>query len=287
VSIEFASKGEGRILYVVIGLLLLHLTLISIQVEDPSGMLLFKRLVLQAGAPILNGSASVSRTVDKWWTGYIWLHGARGENARLREDVRQLELLNSRLVQEREENSRLLRLLAFSTSLPYKTLGAHVIGRAPNFLSNTLYLDRGSEDGVRSDQPVLAAGGVVGRTVLVTRKGCQVQLLTNGDASIGVLIERTRIPGVLRGTENLLLDLKYISNTEEVNAGDILISSGLDGIYPKGLPVGKVIDSQKGKTGFRALKVAPAADLVRIEEVLIVLGTPAPVPTPPEPRTGQ
>jgi rod shape-determining protein MreC len=287
VSIELAAKGEGRIVYVVIGLLLLHLTLISIQVEDPSGMLLLKRLFLQVGTPILSGTSSLSRATGNMWRGYIWLHGARGENARLRENVRQLELLNSKLLEAREENVRLQQLLGFRGSIPFETKGARVIGRAPNFLSNTIYLDRGSADGIGVNQPVVSDGGVIGRTVLVTRNSCQVQLLTNADASIGVVIERTRIPGVLHGTENMLLNLNYISNLEEVNVDDTLVTSGLDGIYPKGLPVGRIVDSQKGKTGFRMLRVAPHADLIRIEEVLILSGTPKPVAFPSLPEAGK
>jgi rod shape-determining protein MreC len=287
VSIEFAARGEVRIVYVVLALLLLHLTLISIQVEDPSGTLLFKRWVLWTGAPILNSSASVSRAAGNLWNGYLWLRGARAENAQLKEDVRQLALLNSNLAQAQQENARLQRLLNFAASLPYQTLGAHVIGRAPIFLSNTLYLDRGSVHGVRASQPVVSDTGVLGRTVLVTATNCQVQLLTNADASIGVMIERTRTPGVLRGTENLLLNLNYISNTEEVNVGDILVTSGLDSIFPKGLPVGKVVESQKGKTGFRAIRVEPDADMVRIENVLILLGLPKPLAGLPAPGAGK
>lgn len=271
-SIELAAKGEGRILYVVLALLLLHLTLISIQVEDPPGTLLIKRWVLWASAPILNGSASVARQTAGLWNEYLWLRGARSENTQLREDVRQLTLLNSSLNQAQQENARLQRLLNFEAVSPYQTLGAHVIGRTPNFLSNTLYLDRGSRQGVRASQPVVSDAGVIGRTVLVTAADCQVQLLTNADASIGVMLERTRTPGVLHGTENLLLNLNYISNTEDVNVGDTLITSGLDSIYPKGLPVGKVVESQKGKTGFRAIRVEPYADMIRIENVLILLG---------------
>ena len=91
----------------------------------------------------------------------------------------------------------------------------------------------------------------------------------------------------MRGTENLLLNLNYISNTEEVNVDDTLVTSGLDSIYPKGLRVGKVVDSQKGKTGFRAIRVAPDADMVRIEEVLILSGMPKPLADPPVPDTGK
>ncbi len=275
-SIELAARGEGRIFYVVLALLLLHLTLISIQVEDPAGTLLIKRWVLWAESPFLNGSARATRQAGSLWNGYLWLRGARAENAQLRDQVRQLVLLNSSLTQAQQESERLQRLLNFEAVAPCKSLGAHVIGRAPNFLSNTLYLDRGSMHGVSSSMPVVTDAGVIGRTVLVTATSCQVQLLTNADASIGVMIERTRTPGVLRGTENLRLNLNYISNTEEVIVGDILVTSGLDRIYPKGLPVGRVVESQKGKTGFRAIGVMPNADMIRIEDVLILLGVPKP-----------
>lgn len=286
-SIDFASKGEGRPLYVVAALLLLHLTLISVQVQDPSGTLLFKRWVMVAGAPVLKGSSDVSRTLSRFWTGYVWLHGTRAENERLKDDMRQLALLNSGLEQAKDENARLRLLLVFRENLGCRALGARVIGRTPNFLSNTLFLDRGWQDGVRPDQPVISETGVVGRTVLVTRDNCQVQLLTNADASVGVMIDRTRTPGVAHGTENLLLDLKYVANTEEVNAGDYLLTSGLDGVFPKGLPVGKVVDSQKGTTGFRVIRIEPSADMVRIEEVLILLGIPKPMADMPSPGAGK
>lgn len=286
-SIEFAARGEGRLVYVVIGLLLLHLTLISIQVEDPSGTLLFKRWALWAGAPVLNGSASVSRAAGNLWNGYVWLRGARAENEQLKEDVRQLALLNNKLTQAQQENARLQRLLNFKSESPYQTLGARVVGRAPNYLSNTLYLDRGAVYGVHPNQPVVSDTGVIGRTLLVTETNCQVQLLVNADASIGVMVERTRTPGVLRGTENLLLNLNYISNTEEVNVGDTLVTSGLDSIYPKGLRVGKVVESQKGKTGFRTVLVQPDADMLRIENVLILTGLPKPPADLPAPGTNK
>jgi rod shape-determining protein MreC len=287
VSVELARKGEGRILRVVIPLLLLHLTLISIQVEDPSGTLLLKRWVLQAGSPVLNGTASLTRGAGSIWKNYLWLVGVRAENARLQEDVRQLTLLNSSLVQAQAENARLRNLLDFRASEPYRTLGAHVVGRVPSFLSNTLYLDRGATDGLRPNQPVVSDGGVIGRTVLVTSGGCQVQLITNADASVGVMIASTRLPGVLKGTENQLLDLHYISNTEAVGVGDLIVTSGLDGIYPQGLPVGVVMESQEGKTGYRNIRVKPNADLLRIEQVLILLSAQKPESEIQDPGMGR
>jgi rod shape-determining protein MreC len=143
-------------------------------------------------------------------------------------------------------------------------------------MSNVVYLDRGWEAGIGNDDPVVSAGGVVGRIILVSRYHCQVQLITNPDASIGVMVERTRSPGVLKGSGDHRLTLDYISNAEQVNVGDVVISSGLDRIYPKGLLVGRVAESHKGKSVFRVIQVEPSADLLHLEDVLVVTGNPKP-----------
>lgn len=272
-SIEFAPKTrEGRMVYVLIPLLLLHLALISLQIEDPAGTILLKKAVFLVSAPFFNLSAGFSRGTRYLWQNYVWLRNVRQENAQLKDAVQQLSLREKALVQAQEENARLQRLLALTPTLPVQGLAAHVVGRAPSYLSNVLYVDRGSSSGVRVDSPVLTGDGVIGRVILTSPHNSQVQLITNPDASIGVLVERTRSPGVLKGSGNPVLSLNYIGNAEQIEAGDPVVSSGLDGIYPKGLPVGRVTESYKGKSVFRVIQVAPHADLLRIEEVLILPG---------------
>jgi rod shape-determining protein MreC len=272
VSIELASKGrEGRALYVLIPLLLMHLTLLSLQIEDPGGTLLIRKWVLFAESPFLNLSSSLASGVRRAWNNYFWLHGAREENQRLQETLRQLSLQTSRMEELTQENQRLRGLIGLKESSSVTTVGARVVSRIPSYLSNVVYVDRGSSDGITVDAPVLSAGGVIGRTILVTDHLSQVQLITNGDASVGAMTNQARSPGVLRGQGGPLLDLNYISNTEQVNEGDLVFTSGLDGIYPKGLPVGKVVESRKGNSVFRAIKVEPSADLVHLEEVSVVI----------------
>ncbi len=104
----------------------------------------------------------------------------------------------------------------------------------------------------------------------------QVQLITNPDASVGAMLERSRTPGVLRGSGDLVLDLNYIGNTEQVAPGDVVLSSGLDGIFPKGLMIGRVVESNKGKGVFRSIKVEPVMDLIHLEEVSVLLRASAP-----------
>jgi len=272
VSIELAPKvKEGRTLYVLIPLLLLHLTLLSLQIEDPAGTLLVKRWVLRAESPFLNVSSSVSVSVNRIWHDYFWLRGAREENQRLQNTLQQLSVQANRLEEIRQENIRLRRLVTLNESIPFEAIGARVVGRTPNYMSNVVYIDRGGTDGITVDAPVLSGSGIIGRTVLVTGHTSQVQLITNADASVGAMVDRTRSPGVLRGSGDPLLDMNYISNTEQINVGDLVVTSGLDGIFPKGLPIGKVVDSRKSNSVFRAIKVEPSADLVHIEEVSVVM----------------
>jgi rod shape-determining protein MreC len=276
VSSELSAKpSKERAVLVTIPLLLLQLIILSLQIEGASGTLLFKTWTLTAQAPILAASSAITGGIRHVWTGYVWTVGARAENEKLRESVRRLSLLNRSNEQARQENIRLRQLVSLNQGLPYRTLGARVIARTPSFLANVIYIDRGVKDGVKIDAPVLSGDGIVGRIVLASGHQSQVQLITNPDASVGVMLEQARTPGVLRGSGDIPMDLSYINNTEQVSVGDIVLSSGLDGIFPKGLVVGKVVDSQKGKGVFRSVKVEPRVDLIRLEEVSVLLLEPS------------
>ena len=177
------------------------------------------------------------------------------------------------LGQMEAENVRLRRMLEFKETLALETVGARIVARgpAPDFLSSVLVIDRGSDDGVAANAPVVCADGVVGRTIVVTARNAQVQVLTNTDSSLGAMVERTRSPGVLSGTGDRLLRLNYVSNSEAIEVNDRVLTSGLDGIFPKGLPLGTVVVSQKGTSVFRLVNVRPAVDLLHVEEVLVIV----------------
>jgi rod shape-determining protein MreC len=272
VSSDLASSGKReRAVLVTIPLLLLNLILLSLQIESPSGTLLFRKWALAAQAPVIAAFSGVTGGVRHVWLNYIWMIGARAENERLRQAVLQLARLNSNYEQMRQENIRLRRLMSLPESVPLQTIGARVVARTPLFLSNVIYINRGFKDGIRNDSPVLSGGAIVGRTVMVVGHLSQVQLITNPDASVGAMLEKTRTPGVLRGSGKALVDLNYITNTEQVQPGDIVLSSGLDGVFPKGLMVGRVIDTHKGKDIFRSIKVELGVDLIHLEEVSVLI----------------
>jgi len=266
-----ASANKERSVLVLLPLLVLHLALLSIQIESSSGTLLFKTWTLAVQAPLLSLSSNITGGIGRVWHNYIWTVGARAENERLLQTVHKLLLINNSYAQSQKENERLRHLLSLNDRLEFRSIGARVVARTPGFLSNLVYIDRGSEEGVYTDAAVLSGDGIIGRVILVTKHQSQVQLISNPDASIGALLEQTRTPGVLQGSGDALLDMAYVGNAEPVKVGDIVVSSGLDGIYPKGLPIGKVVDSRKGKGVFRFIKVEPRVDLIRVEEVSVLL----------------
>ena len=263
--------NRERAAWVLIPLLFLHLVLLSIQVKDPSGTVLLKSWALRVQSPVLTACDTVLGGIGRIWSDYIWLVGARSENRQLKETVSRLSVLNDSYEEARQENERLRRLIGMSDYTNFRVVGARVSARTPEFLTNILYVDRGSKHGVSVDAPVVYGDGIVGRVILVTERYSQVQLITNPDASLGAMLDESRTPGVLTGTGDALLTMNYISNIVPVKTGEAVLSSGLDDIFPKGIVIGTVVVAERGNDIFREIKVKPAVDLIRLEEVAILL----------------
>ena len=270
--------NRKRTVWVLAPLLIFHLVLLSIQIEDSSETTLLKTWALRVQSPVLIAGDIVFGGLKQIWHNYFWLVGAREENRRLKETVGRLSVLNRSYEEVRQENERLRNLLALSELLnedaDLHIVGARVSARTPEFLANILYIDRGLKHGVGVNAPVLSGNGIVGRVILATEYYSQVQLITNPDASIGAMLDESRTPGVLTGAGDALLVMNYISNTLPVKVGEFVLSSGLDGIFPKGIIIGTVVVSERGNDIFREIKVKPAVDLIRLEEVAIVLTKP-------------
>jgi rod shape-determining protein MreC len=275
-----SNANRERAVWVLVPLLVLHLVLLSLQIEDSSGTMLIRTWALGIQSPVLTAGDVVFGGIGRSWNNYVWLVGARTENKALREKVTRLSMANRAYEQSRRENDRLRRLLAMRRAAGLRTVGAEVSARTPEFLASIVYVNRGARDGVRLDAPVLSGDGIVGRVVLVAERHSQVQLLTNPDASIGAMLEQSRTPGVLIGDGNPLLTMNYISNTQPVEVGEVVVSSGLDGIFPKGIVIGKVTSASKGNGVFRDIRVQPAMDMIHLEEVAILLESPESEPHP-------
>jgi rod shape-determining protein MreC len=216
------------------------------------------------------GTWSFSRIGDIW-DGYIALRGTRAENLRLHAQVDQLRILNKQLESEAAEAQRLSALVGFRDAYEKAPmLAARVIGASSDTSSNTIFVNRGQGDRVRNDMAVITPEGIVGKIVEVLPNTAQVLLISDRDSGVGALLEDTRTHGVVKGSGNPDPRLDYVVNDEKVHEGEVILTSGEDRIFPKGLLIGSVSSATPGNP-FQVIRVRPAARLDRLEDVLILL----------------
>jgi rod shape-determining protein MreC len=244
------------------------------------------RTFLELMAPFQRVSSGIGRTLSGSWHGMVDLVRARRENVTLRERTERLERDLDRLSEVDLENARLRRLLEFRQTLQGDLLTARVIGRDATGLARTLTIDRGESVGVMRGAAALAPEGIVGQIFLVSPHAGRVLLITDHNSGVDALVQRTRARGIVQGTVDAGCVLNYVKRTEDVQVGDTLVTSGLDGIFPKGLPIGRVVAVDKRGPGlFQSAEVAPDVDPERLEEVLVTRGAVAPTdPAPAAPR---
>jgi rod shape-determining protein MreC len=256
-----------------VGVMVFHLILISAQVQSKAGVPVLEGLTFGVFSRIQSGAASAIRAVTGTYTNYVGLRHAQVENEQLRQQVADLDvrLQEQRALAARAAQLESLLKLRDGTQLP--TLAAEVIAGNPNPGLLTVTVNRGSADGVQADMAVISTKGVVGRVIgPVAAHAARVQLLIDQTAAVAVLAERTRIGGLVVGAEgDPPLRMEMVSNAADVVAGDVVVASGVDGIYPKGFVVGTVETSERGARIYRSITVKPAVEFSSLEEVLIVL----------------
>jgi len=270
-----SRRSRLLLLALVIG----HLVVISQQVDTGRGSSLLERLVFSLLTPLQTGVSGLLRSVSAAWRGYADLRGVREQNQRLTERVRILETLLMEKQHQAREAERLRELLELRQILPFKTVVAEVMTRDNVPWYRTLLINKGTEDGVRLEAPVISPTGVVGRVIERGPHAAKVQVILDQQSGVGVLIERSRVTGVVSGqvgfadTAATDLVLKYVPELADVAVGDVVVTSGLDRIYPKGLVVGRVRFVGPGSGLFKEVLVSPSARFGSLEEVLVLLGT--------------
>jgi rod shape-determining protein MreC len=271
---QAVDTRRGRLLLV--GLVLLHFAAISHQVDGGGGLSLLQRGLFSLLSPLQNGMSWVVGGAREIWEGYGFHRETYRENRRLEERVRYLETLLQERSHLAREAERLRGLLGLRELLPMETLVADVVSRDGVPWFRTLTVDRGSAAGVVLNAPVMSPTGVVGRVIAVGPRAARVQVLLDRDSAAGVLIERSRVAGVVSGqvgqpeTGAAELVLKYVSERADVAVGDVVVTSGFDRIYPKGLVVGRVSYVGEGSGLLKEIRVEPSARFDRLEEVLVV-----------------
>lgn len=250
----------------------LLVVLLAYSARYPYQSSFFRKLVLEMSAPLDHFFRMPIHAVHQVWQRYIFLIGLGEENRLLKKEN---DRLNNQLVQYREaynESQRLQKLLGIQTGLAYKSVPARVIGSDTKSVLKTILINRGTADGIKKDFPVMTDQGIVGRVIETSWHVSRVLLLTDANSNIDAFVQSNRVQGVLQGTGALGCNLKYVAKTETVQAGDMVITSGLTATFPKGLILGVVARADKQDGGlFQKIEVMPVVDFSRLEEVLVVL----------------
>jgi len=256
-----------------LGLLLLLTALLwySVSIRQQHQTNFFETLVLRVTGPAQSGLTGAIKGVADVWERYLNLVDTAAYNRELLQENVALKSELNRLKEISLENERLRRLLEFKEEQSVKTLPARVIAEDASSWFRTVVIDKGSVDGVIEGMPIVVAEGVVGRVIRNGPHESRVLLITDAASAIATLVQDNRARGVCRG-QGHLLSFDFVLRKEEINVGDPVITSGMGGVFPKGLLVGHVQSINRHEFGlFQTIEVAPAVDFPRLEEVLVLL----------------
>ena len=251
-----------------------HIVLISAQVNTDRGVPILEAVTFGVFAEVQRGASSVVGGVRTSWDDYLALQDVRSENKRLGQEVARLQIALQQERAQAQQSRTLEQLLELRSQAQLATVAAGVIAGSASPDFRTLTIDKGTADGLRPDMAVIAPAGVVGRIITLTARAAKLQLLIDRNAAAGALVERSRAQGVVEGTGGDLR-LNYVSGTADVKVGDVVVTSGIDGIYPKGFVVGQIESVERGSGAFGAIVIRPAVDFSSLEGVLVVLTPPA------------
>jgi rod shape-determining protein MreC len=208
--------------------------------------------------------------VGNIWSNYVYLRGVRQENRDLKFEIERLRLEQVRLSDDAQQARRLQALLGFRETYIAKTVAAQVIGTSGSEQSRSIYIDKGTSAGVDKDMAVITADGLVGKVLRAFGSTSQVLLINDQSSGVGVILDKTRLQGVIKGTAAGEVILEKVMTDEQVSPGDRIVTSGGDQIFPKGITVGTVMKVSPGADLFLNIRVKPSASLSRLEEVLVI-----------------
>ncbi len=256
-----------------VSVLLVSLLLLTVQTRG-GGTGRAGELVGLVVTPVQNLLVRIHRGAVGLWAVYVDWKSVRAENVVLRAENERLRVQSLQSADTREENARLRQLLALRDRLPLSTLAGEVIGREGGGWVRTLTVNRGRGDGIGQQTPVIVPEGLVGRVVQVRARAAVVQLLNDPTSTVGAVVQRTRTAGLVEGDPGGTVRFKFMARDGAgVAPGDFVVTSGLGALFPKGLPVGRVIAIEdKGSALFHFAVLAPAVDFSRVEEVLLLTG---------------
>ncbi len=232
----------------------------------------FETALMWVVSPVQNLITHSLESVNNALDSYVLIADVSDENERLQKEIDKLIRQNNELNEQLRQRGRIGDLMDYQQERQLKSVVATVIGRDPTQWARVVFINKGTQDGLRENLAVVTNAGVVGYVIQAGLNTSKVMLIVDGRSAVDTLFGFDRISGIVVGTGMEFCEMKYVPITAEVNVGDRILSSGLGGIYPKGLVVGVVISITKATQGlFQEISIAPSADFGRLEEVLILL----------------
>ncbi len=269
---EMASPKKLYTIVAVLILVAVSLISFSLYFKSPDKTGFFRRVVLEAAAPLGHAVNYALGSVGRAWKRYVMLVQLEEKNRQLEQTVASLKREANDLREMSLECVRLRQLMNMKKDLAFPTVAASVTRRDRLSVFWTVLINKGSSDGIEIGFPVVTAEGVAGRIIEVSWNASKVLLLVDYNSNIDALVQRTRSQGVLQGSGSSGCELKYVQRTQDVQVGDVVISSGLDGVFPKGLVLGTVDLVERKDAGlFQKIRVSPGLDMVKLEEVMVIL----------------
>jgi len=263
--------SRHKSLVLLAGVIVLQVLLLAVQIKRDSQGRLIRVWTVGAVSPFERAGSYGFGWFRNVWHHYFALQNTAKENEQLRRENDALKLQITQLQGKAAEADRLAVLLNFRKShADVPMVSARVIGASAGSASQTIQLDRGEKDGIRKNMGVITPDGVVGKVVEAYPNTCQVLLLTDKESGVGAMLADSRIQSPVGGVGEPMLTMKYVPNDDAVNVGEQVITSGMDRIFPRDLPVGTIATIKPGNP-FKEIRIKPAAHLERLEEVLVLL----------------
>jgi len=279
---DFFLFRRYTLLIFIILLLLFALVLMSLRAKQRKGVEFFDALLMEICSPLQKASTLVIKTIQGTFQQYVFLVNLEKENRMLKQKIAELQEENHRMKEMKLANERLRQLLQFREKDSPSMIGAEVIGQDPSSWFKSVTINKGERDGVKKGMAVISPAGVIGQILKTAPHYATVLLLTDYNSAVDSIVQRTRAKTIVEGKGENRCQLKYLRRAEEVAVGDVVVTSGLGGNFPKGLMVGEIkkVD-KKGHGVFQYAELVPSVDLTQLEEVFVII-EPLPSSQPQE-----
>jgi rod shape-determining protein MreC len=281
----FLFRRYGFLIFAIL-LLLFALVLMSLRAKQRKEVEFFDALLMEICSPVQKAATLITKTVQGTFQQYVFLVNLEKENRMLKQKIAGLQEENRQMKEMKLANERLRHLLQFREKNLPSMIGAEVIGQDPSSWFRAVTIDKGEKDGVEKGMAVISPGGVIGQILKTAPHYATVLLLTDYNSAIDSIVQRTRAKAIVEGKGENRCQLKYLRRAEEVAVGDVVVTSGLSGNFPKGLMVGEIkkVD-KKGHGVFQYAELVPSVDLTQLEEVFVIMEPLS--PTQPQEEKGK